>query len=212
MNIFLDFDDCLFDTHAFYQGLQALFSEHGIPRNIFTETYQSMKQNNTAQGWAYSCEKHMMLLQEQFVIEDGLQPALNQYLSNTSAFLFPDVKKFLRILQRQHARIIIISFGDSDFQYRKILGTGIGLYTQKIIVTEGSKAEAICATSISQGEETWFVDDRVSFVEDVKQALPMIKTILIQRTSGRHTDIKSTYGTVVVRDCHEILQIFGYNK
>ena len=41
MKLFIDFDDVLFNTRNFTKDIKILFLKHGIPENIFNETYKN---------------------------------------------------------------------------------------------------------------------------------------------------------------------------
>ncbi|MBP7822385.1 MAG: HAD hydrolase-like protein [Candidatus Moranbacteria bacterium] len=209
MKIFLDFDDCLFDTNAFYIDLQGIFEANGVSKELFQRAYQEIKNESQIDGaWCYSFEKHVRRLRNYVFFDEGdLHQKLATYISDTKKFLFPDVEKFLIVLRESASRIYILSFGDRDHQMGKISGTGILSYIEKSIITNKDKSEAFQDEIDHEEDGVWFFDDRIKYIESVKRAFPKVKTILVRRVEGRYHDEPNEFCDYVVSDLDEALAI-----
>ncbi|MFZ2187015.1 MAG: HAD family hydrolase [Candidatus Moraniibacteriota bacterium] len=204
MKIFLDFDDLLFNTRAFSDGLQDIFEEFGISKELFRASYQEIRAEFPVGGWCYSCEMHIERLRKQLSFdEEGLRKELGIYVADTEKFLFSDVKGFLSSLKKSGYKIFILSFGDADFQSTKISGTGISQFIERNIITDKDKAKALQSEINDDGKNAWFFDDRIHFIESVKRVFPKIRTVCIQREEGRYHEGPNEFCDYIASDLKE---------
>jgi hypothetical protein len=205
MKVFLDFDDVLFDTRAYYEGLKNLFNEYGVKRELFEKAYLEIREESLVDGaWCYSFENHIARLRRYVSFdENGLRKKLAAYITDTSQFLFPDVRAFLTVLQKSGARAYILSFGDVEHQTAKITGTGIARYIEKNIITNKEKGVALQGEGIGAGHGSWFFDDRIKYIESVKQSFPKIQTVFVNRKEGRFHDEPNEFCDYVVSNLKE---------
>ena len=209
MKIFLDFDDTLFDTRAFAIGAQQLFSRYGISEERFWTSYHEIRKGFSTKGWAYSFERHLEKLRTELSGDAAvLAAALDAYLNDTSRFLFPDVLETLGFFKSKRCSMYILSFGDADFQRKKVLGSGIGPYLDGILVTADDQGALLAEQGISDGEDMWFFDDKVAHVDDMKKAFPSVRTVLVRRVHKEHHDTVSGSCDHVVTDLTEARRLF----
>ncbi|PIX89990.1 MAG: hypothetical protein COZ29_02310 [Candidatus Moranbacteria bacterium CG_4_10_14_3_um_filter_45_9] len=98
MKIFLDFDDLLFDTNAFFVSLQYIFEEFGISKEISLKSYQEIKAEFPRGGWCYSFGRHIEKLKQYVAFdEEDLRKRLMMFITDTERFLFSDVENFFRL-------------------------------------------------------------------------------------------------------------------
>lgn len=204
MKIFLDFDDCLFDTQAFYVELQNIFEGFGVSEELFKKSYQEIRAEFPPGGWCYSFDAHINRLQQNVSFdEESLRQKLAVFSTDTKKFLFPDVEDFLILLRENAFRIFILSFGDTEHQMAKISGTGISQFIERNIITDKDKGEALRSEIDDDEKDTWFFDDRMKYIESVKRAFPKIKTVLVRRKEGRWHDEPNDFCDYVVSDLKE---------
>lgn len=204
MKIFLDFDDTLFDTNAFFVSLQDIFEEFGISKEISLKSYQEIKAEFPSGGWCYSFERHIEKLKQYVSFDEkGLRNRLMIYITTTERFLFSDVRDFLSSLKKNGHTLFILSFGDIQFQSAKIAGAGISQFIERNIITDEDKVVALQGEINDNEEEIWFFDDRIHFLESVKRAFPGIKTVFVKRKEGRYQDEPTGFCDYVVRNLIE---------
>ncbi len=133
MTIILDFDDTLFDTARFKKALAAIFKKHKVD---FLKTYEQAKKPKGA----YSLKKHLALVQKADI--KSIEKDIDKI--NFKQFLFPDVLKFLKTLKKDNS-LILLSWGDKEFQLRKIYGLGQNFTSlfDKIITGPTEKAKVL---------------------------------------------------------------------
>jgi FMN phosphatase YigB (HAD superfamily) len=189
MRIFLDFDDVIFNTKSFFEKLKVVYVPFGISSELFEATYQELKKERAVSWLGYSSGLHIGKLQEHMTVDvQELQNAITFFLTDTSEFVFPDVKDFLEWTSKQGYSVSILSYGDEEFQTQKVNGTQLGTYFDKVIVTDKEKSQALLAEGVSADETIWFFDDRYQFLENVKEKLPSVQAILVTRPEGRYQD------------------------
>lgn len=175
----IDFDYTLFNTSAFVDKLTFEFTRFGILPEAFRETMAEVKKEL---GY-YDYKKHL----EQLVFGKEYQEALeviDSVLSQAGEFLYPDALPFL---QRTHAAghsLYILTFGEDDWQRKKIVGAQIDGFVQ-VHTTTGSKVEAFKALG-AQGQPMVLVEDSGPIIDQMKAAYPEMTTVWVRRSTGKY--------------------------
>lgn len=194
MRIFVDFDDVLFNTRDFTSYLKEIFREFEISDELFHQTYEEVKMNTGGKDFSYNFENHVQILKSYLGFDaTALLEKLQATIKDTSRFLFSDSLSFLESLKNQGHSILVLSFGDTDYQGRKIGGSGIEKFADGIIITQESKESALQKQQLRQNESAYFFDDRVHFLEGAKKIFPSLSTVLVSRPEGRYTDERNEF-------------------
>ena len=208
MKIFLDFDDVLFNTRTFIESMKAVYETCGISKEIWSDAYRAVKVGFAGEERTFDFEAHIIELHKQVSFDEKLlRQKIGALVKNTERFMFPDTKKFLARLQDEKVAIYIVSFGTSDFQTEKIEGANIEEYVEKIIVTSDYKASTLHEYISDNDEGVWFFDDRVKYIENVKQTFPKIRTIFMRREAGRYHDEPTALCDYVAENLDEAAKI-----
>jgi FMN phosphatase YigB (HAD superfamily) len=210
MKIFLDFDDVVFNTKEFLVLLKSVFLEFGVSEEVFTATYKELRADGGGKGFCYRFDAQIAKIAAiQEVNKEGLLESLEKILADTSAFIFPDVQHFLQTAKTQGYCVDILSFGDEHFQAQKIMNSGVAVLVDRVMVTQESKEIILQNEQLDVNETTWFLDDRLHFLEGMKQAFPFMKTVLVSRPEGRFEEEKSDlcdYQTTSLKQAIEIIE------
>lgn len=181
MTIILDFDDVLFDNAAgLKQALAKIFKKH---KADFWEIYSKIR---TARG-GYSLKKHFVLLKKKnrAIDIEGIKEDTGKLLLNTRQFLFPDVLDFLKTFKKHN--LILLSWGDKNFQKRKIYGLGksfISLF-DKIITGPTEKTKVFKKLlKLYKSRPVVFIDDKVKELQSIENNFKDVILIRINRSKG----------------------------
>lgn len=165
MTIILDFDDVLFDTARFKKTLARILKKHKID---FWKTYKKTK--GTKGIYKISVKN----------IEQDIDKI------NFKEFLFPDVIKFLKTLRKSND-LILLSWGNEQFQKRKIYGLGqefVSLF-DKIITGPTEKAKVFKKILKSyKSRPVVFIDDKAKELQGIKDNFEDVILIKIDRSKG----------------------------
>lgn len=204
MKIFLDFDDVLFNTRAFIEDMKGVFEECGISKELYQTAYREVKIGFDQGERTYDFDAHIKKLQQYCSFDETkLRDKIQTFIGNGKRFLFPDTENFLFSCKKDNCLLFILSFGTSDFQRAKIVGTGIEAFVENIIITPDNKVDHLRRTVGNENSGVWFFDDRVKYLEGVKRAFPMVKTVFVKRVEGRYHDESNEFCDYVVSSLAE---------
>lgn len=212
MIVFLDFDDTLFNTRDFIRDFESIFTRRGIASDVYRKTHQSAYHLMEDGGSVYDVELHLQNVwtQDNDFDIDAVRQEVASFLENTSHYVFSDMRPFLKKAQEKNIHVYVLSFGQSDFQNKKIAGTGLGDYFEDVFVIQEKKDASIAAV-MEKGipEAVWFFDDRAEYIRDVKQAIPEVKTVQVSRPEGRYHDARSSSADFLIPDFSAIVEVFS---
>ncbi|MBP9731988.1 MAG: HAD family hydrolase [Candidatus Magasanikbacteria bacterium] len=185
----IDFDDTLFNTHAFKQARIADLVATGVSEKDYQETYlEAMKKNDL---FSYSNERHAELLALRGYTKEKVFAALQETTgSRLREFLFPDTVEFVRKLKDTGSAVVLLSLGEASFQELKVKGSGIADYFDRMFMVQESK-EFIIQELIAVGEkeeEMWFINDKVGETLLIKNRFPNLQAVLRKSESIREEE------------------------
>ncbi|MEA3323146.1 MAG: hypothetical protein U9Q12_02895 [Patescibacteria group bacterium] len=102
------------------------------------------------------------------------------FLEDLEEYVFEDFYAFVNQYDKED--LIILSYGDHDFQKQKIIGSGVEQFFVDTIITQGDKAEEIKQYMQNfPNEDTILIDDKLGYFVSVKELSMNTKTIHILR-------------------------------
>ncbi|EKE25069.1 MAG: hypothetical protein ACD_5C00306G0001 [uncultured bacterium] len=189
--IFIDFDDVIFNTGEFKRDFKNMFIENGISAEIFDKYYNDPNDNRaikTFDPWKQIERMHRDL----DIDTKHITSLVNVYISDISSYVFDDVENFVNKFKQE--KICIVSFGEKEFQTKKIENSQISKIIKNVAITENSKSETIAQIlklkSNLNNEKNFFIDDRVEQIGDVKSRFPDMITIFMKRPEGRYQEMQ----------------------
>ena len=201
--ILLDFDRTLFDTNNFLLKIKKIFKEIGIDENKFVASYKKTK--------PYSIKKHTDLLKLPFKDKGLVLKNFNTLINNSKRFLFPDTIKFLKFLNENNIKSILVTYGDKEFQSDKIEHSNIKSLLNKILITsENQDKENIYKKIVykNKNKEIIIIDDLKENTKNVIKNIPKIKAIKINRNKN-NTKIDSSKKYYEVKDLTQAKKIIS---
>ena len=171
MRIYLDFDDTLVGRMTFFHDYYTpiLLSSGSTQREIdVSYTYFvnnqklfSPKEQMEISGWREEKKEEAL-----FEIENIIR--------QHRALIFPDVVEVLRSLRSRGHTLILLTYGQQDFQKQKIIASGTAHLFDEIIITHEDKVEIIRRDH--EGEPIVFVDDKTDFIIRLAEQFPEVQT------------------------------------
>jgi hypothetical protein len=205
MQIFIDFDDVVFNSKKFIDDYSDLFKKHKILKKYFKKFYYDYPQKHKNLR-KYDPKKHLQRIAEELDLPTGsLQRDIKSFIKNTRKYTFEDLKYFKNI---DSGCLYLISYSRTNFQKEKINNSGIKKYFKKIIITDFPKSKVMKEIIKTAGEgPVYFLDNRVEHIENVKKNIPRVITILMRRREDRYRDKKTKFCDFEAKNLKEAYQI-----
>jgi FMN phosphatase YigB (HAD superfamily) len=194
MQIFIDFDDVIFNTKKFREDLAKIFSAYGISREKYESSYYDPNDERSIK--MHDMGDQIQRLKKNHVFDErDLRKSLNDFMQDSSSYVFLDVIPFINLHKKDS--LCILSFGNKIFQKKKIRSSKIQNHIADIAITSKDKARTLTDMFKEREkilkEKIIFLDDRMEQICGIKKKFPNIVTILIKRPEGRFQDKKNKY-------------------
>jgi len=177
----IDFDDTIFntrETNGFKQvRLQAL-QNLGISKELYNGTYMEARNLDPI---GYNNFKHAKVLSKHGFNQDKVFQALEKTVEADAlkTFIYPDAFSFLEKIKDFNKPVILLSFGDTEFQTLKAQRTGLDKYFDQIVIVQEHKSKAVAELIDKQDKsKVWFINNRVDETTQVKEKISGINYIL----------------------------------
>ncbi len=187
MRIIIDFDYTLFDVEALRRAMIAASREQA---GVTEEQFRSAEQAVKHELGFYEPERHAARLVANEHMHAQLVEAWMTVVDHGESFLYPDAVDFLH---RYHDEdTVLLSFGNEDWQRRKIEGAGIADMVDHVVITSQPKT-TIFPTLITQetsmvNEPLFMVNDRGSELDALKQLHPTAVAVWLRRPNDPYTN------------------------
>ena len=168
MKIFIDFDDTIFATKKLKKDLQIkLWEEFYIPEKNFQKIRDHFSGTFGKKGENYTFDRYVEVVSDIAHSDvQSIRTILHDFFDrDLSNYIFDDVIDTLKNLQGH--KLILLSYGDQDFQMRKIRGSGIGVYFDEVVITSGDKYDMM-KNFIDSDEILMLVDDKSVYFTSMK--------------------------------------------
>lgn len=183
MRIAIDFDYTLFNTQAMRDVFMHALQPFGVTAQSYSAAERELKVKQL-----YNVEQHLDMLVVGHQRERA-EAAIDQILKRSAEFLYPDVERFL--VDTPNKSIVILSYGDKEWQERKIINCGVAAHAAQIIAGSLRKEQIIGAWSAS--EQVIFLTDRGTEIDAVKHARPETFCIWVHREQTPYYDEPCDY-------------------
>jgi len=200
IKLFVDFDKTLFDTSQVKERLMRIFSQLGFSQSEIEQTYiaESLDGKFNPEGQA----KRLCDIRP-FNIEIA-ELKIKSMIFDSNKLLYFDTIGFLDDVDRNKYEVNLLSYGDEDFQKRKVKHSGIIDKFDNIYITNIEK-QIYLKDIVKSNEYFVVIDDRGDALEKISKKFPKSFMILIVRNIEnilRHEDFKGTW----VRNLKQVLE------
>lgn len=205
MKVFIDFDDSLFNTKKFRGELLRIFLGNGVSKKHFFETYYDYPRKTSKGLKKYDPFRQIRMLKKKIDIDNAkIKKDLELFIRDTKKFVFPDAKNFLAGFKKSN--LFLVSYGYTEFQYKKIRNCGLFSRFFKVAIADGKKTKII-GCFVKKKEIFLFIDDRIENINFIKKDFPASVTFLLKRREGRYNDKRTKYVDYEVKSLREVSKI-----
>lgn len=175
MKIYLDFDGTLFNTDKFYQDYLNLFQEYGLDEDLI---------NNIKLKLFKTTKFNLDILTNYLVKEYNLDNNILLKVNNlyNSSYVFKDVIPFLE--KNKNLEINLLTYGEYNYQLKKIKGSNLKKYFKDIIITDKDKSKLNL-----DYQNNLFIDNNPN---EIKNFLEVTKNVIrIRRKEDKYSKLDS---------------------
>lgn len=175
MKIYLDFDGTLFNTDKFYQDYLNLFQEYGLDEdlinNIKLELFKTTK---------FNLDILTNYLVKEYNLDNNILLKVNNLYN--SSYVFKDVIPFLE--KYKNLEINLLTYGEYNYQLKKIDGSNLKKYFKDIIITDKDKSKLNL-----DYQNNLFIDNNPT---EIKKFLEVTKNVIrIRREEDKYSKLNS---------------------
>lgn len=164
MLVIFDFDDILFDRDSF---MKALAESLDFSYEQFIKSYN---ENFKEKGINYSLKKHLKILGK---VDAGIKT--DNLFRDLSNFLHKEAIESLKKFKSKNHDLILLTFGDKDYQSRKIKASGVSKHFDRVLTTR-DKIKTLNEI-LPQDKYAIFINDKECENKEIKKHFPDLKII-----------------------------------
>jgi len=132
-NIYIDFDSTIFDTNAFYSDFLKLCSKYNVDEKSVNEIRNKIFLKDSD----FNLDILGKNIYSKYILPEDFLNSLESLYS--SRYLYKDAINYLEKQYLKH-NIILLTYGNKEYQNKKIINSNIAKYFKDIIITEDSKS------------------------------------------------------------------------
>jgi len=182
MKIIFDFDHTLFSAKKLFENLKEEFKKAGVSEKLFFETFQKSKGNF---GYIHRKQFELITKENPELNLIKLEETFKKVINRADKFLYPDVLPVLINLKKEN-ELILLSYGEKEFQREKIDNSKITHYFNKIVVTQEINKISELRKILKKKENAVFVEDNPRALVEAKKYFPDLVTVRINRNEGKY--------------------------
>lgn len=202
--IAVDFDSTLARFVGGKKDLFAIFIRRGISESSVKEAYEESKRNG-----GFTIQKLQKLIEEKVkkaFDSCAIVQEFDEWVKNT-VLPYPDSIPAISRWKVLHIPVAIVTYGDPDFQKKKIAITGIPYDRLHIVTVEDGKSEELRKLLARYGQTILFIDDKPSVLDGVREngiKENEVITVLIRRQDSPYVHDLSQHHHIEISYLDEI--------
>ncbi len=172
MNIYIDFDGTLYDTSKFFNDFIELCNKY----KVTAEDVYNLRNKNLG---LFNLDELALNIKNKYNLKNSFIKSTEKLYNKK--YLYKDTVKFLKKYYKNH-NLYILSYGETNYQSKKINCCNIKKYFKDIIITQDKSKENI------DYKKGIFIDNNPKEIEKIASS-GATKIIRIKRYDDRHFSI-----------------------
>jgi FMN phosphatase YigB (HAD superfamily) len=182
----IDLDSTLYKSHNLGAHCKKVFLSFGIDSDVFESSSHRAVHGANGDYFDYSFENHIDLLSQMGHVlpKEELLKKLNEIFEENH--VMDDAFFFLESLKKTNKKLLLLTAGNKDFQYKKIENAQIEKYFDEIVVVHGQK-EKFIEENVQKEGKIFFINDNLKENKKVKECHPDV-VVLTKRNARKNTE------------------------
>lgn len=182
-SLIIEFDRTIYDTAQFKNALANALTPFGVSPAVFWSTYPQARARIDANHRAYyHPNRHVDILKEFLTCDtETAEQQLDQVIGNGHRFLFPDTLDFLNRMVSLNVKMVLVSYGVTEFGRRKVIASGVEPFMSDIIYTQEKRPEVVARILKGDEQKIFLISDKLHEMKEVAKNFPLVVPILKRR-------------------------------
>jgi hypothetical protein len=183
MKIVFDFDHTLFDMSSMHEALEEGITDLGVPIDTYRSAYYKATSWKVFTVNALASQLH----KRNKVKPSDVAKAFNKVAEVSDIFVYPDVHEHVDLMKSDGHELLLLSWGDSDWQTKKIDLSKIKHHFNQVLTVSNMKVDAL-QSWCDEGCEVVVVDDKPAELRAIHSMYPDFHFIRMRRENGKYSD------------------------
>lgn len=179
IKLFIDFDKTLFDTGQVKQRLDRIFGQFGFSQDEIEQTYLAESLDGKFNPYG-QIEKLAKI--RQFNTQTA-EMKTKSMIFDANSMLYSDSAPFIENIDKDKYEVNLLSFGDVQFQSKKVEHSGLADLFDNCYYTDIEKYKYL-EDLVDKDEYFIVIDDREEALEKISAKFPKSFMILITRDAN----------------------------
>lgn len=203
MKLVFDFDHTLFDMMAMHAAIEESITALGVPLAAYRDSYTQV--TNWKAFTVASLAHH--LSRKTKAKEGDIIAALEGVVEDSGDWLYPDVVDGLKELQAAGHELYLLSWGDMEWQMKKIKRCDIMPFFKEVLSIAQVKADYLKAWSGGGSSAVALIDDKPAELKAIEAGGQKTRLIRMRRTGAKYSDQDTPQGMAEAKDMSDVLAI-----
>lgn len=203
MKLVFDFDHTLFDMMAMHEAIESAVRQLGVSPQQYRDAYTSVTNWKKFTVSALS----QALAKSAKVKPADVVEALELVAAKSGQWLYPDVKDGLAKLKAAGHELYLLSWGDTEWQMKKINRCDILPLFREVLSIAQVKADYLKAWKKTEGEKVVLIDDKPAELKAVDDTGHGIGLIRMRRPGAKYSDQETPHGMAEAKNMDDVIRI-----
>ncbi len=202
MKIIFDFDHTLYDMMAMHQAIEEAMAGLGISQETYYDAYTRVT------NWkAFTVAALAQQLSRQAKVrEQDVVDALEQVVKRSAEWLYPDVIDGLLKLSEAGHELYLLTWGDMEWQMKKIRQCDIMSLFREVISITQIKADYLKAWRQDGSERVMLIDDKPAELKMIEATGQDMELVRMRRPGAKYSDQETPQGMAEATNMDDILR------
>jgi phosphoglycolate phosphatase-like HAD superfamily hydrolase len=204
MKLIFDFDHTLFDMSAMHEDIVKELEKQGVPRDKYFEQYLGVTR------WKMFSVPSMAqrLLQVHRIDPKIVENIYHDTADQAELYVYDDVPATCQDLRDRGHSLYLLSWGDENWQNRKIDKSGLKPHFVETFTVPQVKADYLGGWCDDKCNVV-LIDDKPAELKAIQQQYPEFHLIRVRRANGKSSDQETPTGVFEAKTMADVARCVG---